>query len=142
MKLRKSFARRIDAFTILEVMFALTIFFMCTFAILGLVSRSLNQARNLEPFQIDPSSALAELSLTNRLEEGPIPSEIIDRFQQDHPNYTLGGTITEVATNGLFQVDFIVGGLTPSRKVVTAESSVLLFRPLSQQRGGFGGLRR
>jgi hypothetical protein len=142
MKLPKSFARRIDAFTILEVMFALTIFFMCVFAILGLVSRSLNQARNLEPFQIDPSSALAELSLTNRLEEGPISPEIIDHFQQEHPGYTLDGTITEVATNGFFQIDFIVGGLTPSRKVVKAESSVLLFRPLSQQRGGFGGFRR
>jgi hypothetical protein len=133
----------LHAFTILEVMIALSIFFMCVFAILGVVSRCINQARNLEPFQIDPSSALAELSLTNRLEEGPLPGDIIDHFQQEHPGYTLDGSITEVATNGLFQIDFVVGGITTTRKVVRPEpASVLLFRPLSGQRGGFGGLRR
>lgn len=137
------------AFTILEVMFALTIFFVCTFAILGLVSRSLKQARSLQPFEIDPLSALAELSLTNRLEEGAIGQlypEVIQHFEQEHPGYTVEGEITEVATNGLFQVDFIVGGLTVSKQVVSSKSSALLFRPLSGQRGrgpGPGpGLRR
>jgi hypothetical protein len=134
--------QRANAFTILEVMVALSIFFMCMFAILGLVSGCLKQARNLEPFTIDPLSAIAELSLTNRLEEGPVSSEVVEHFEREHPGYTLAGTITEVRTNGLFQVDFIVGGLTSSKHVVAAESSVLVFRPLSGQRGRLPTLRR
>ena len=57
-----------NAFSLLEVMIALAIFFMCVFAILSLVSRSVAQARNLRPIQIDATSALAQLSITNRLE--------------------------------------------------------------------------
>src|SRR5882757_1011941 len=100
------------AFSLLEVMIAVSIFFMAVFAILALTSRSLAQARSLQPLQVDASSVAAELSLTNRLEEGPIPPEIIEHFEKMYPHYTCGGTITEVGTNGLFQVDLEVGGLT------------------------------
>ena len=135
-----------QAFTLLEVMIAVGLFFMCVFAILGVVTRSLNQARNLTPFQVDANSALAELALTNRLEEGTLPIEIIQHFEELHPGYTVEGTITEVATNGLFQVDLMVGGLTGSKKIVQSTSSALLWRPYSRPRG-FGpnpgsGLRR
>jgi Tfp pilus assembly protein PilV len=130
------------AFTILEVMIALSIFFMCVFAILGLVTRSLNQARNLQPFEIDPLSAIAELTLTNRFEEGPIPPEVIQHFEEEHPGYTVGGTITEVATNGLFQVDLLVGGLSETKHVVTSQSSILIWRPLSGQGARIPGVRR
>ena len=132
-----------SAFSLLEVMIALAIFFMCIFSILGLVSQSLRQARSLRPMQVDATSALAELSLTNRLEEGPIPMEIVANFEAMYPGYTLGGEIYEVATNGLFRVDFIVGGVTDTKAVVTpSQNSVLLFRPLSQQPGAFSRLRR
>ena len=117
-----------NAFSILEVMVALAIFFMCVFAILGLVSRSIAQARNLKPIEIDATSALAQLSLTNRLEEGPIPEEIIKEFEAMYPGYTVGGDIYEVRTNGLFRVDFYVGGLTSTKAGTASKSSVLLFR--------------
>jgi Tfp pilus assembly protein PilV len=123
------------AFTLLEVMIALALFFMCVFAILGVVSRNLNQARNLTPFQVDPNSALAELALTNRLEEGTLPGEIIQHFEEMHPGYTVEGNITEVATNGLFQVDLMIGGLNGSKKIVQSTSSALLWRPYSRPRG-------
>jgi len=133
---RKNSGVREDAFTILEVMIALAIFFMCVFAILGLVSRSLSQARSLKPVEIDAMSALAELSLTNRLEEGPIPIEIIQDFEGMYPGYTIGGDITEILTNGYFRIDFYVGGLTSTKKGAATTMSAELFRPQSQQQGG------
>ena len=132
--------RRARAFTILEVMIAVGIFFMCIFSILSLVSQGLANARALHRLDVDPSSALAELSLTNRLTEGPLPLEIVANFETMYPGYTISGEIYEVATNGLFQVDFLVGGSAEGRPVVT-EHSVLLFRPQSQP-GGFGRVRR
>ena len=128
--------RRTTAFTLLEVMIAIAIFFGCTFAILALVSRSLQAGRSLQPVHMDASSAIAMLSLTNRLEEGPIPPEIIAAFEAENPSYTITGEIMEVATNGLFRVTFIVGGASGGDRKgpVTMTSSVLLFRPMSQSR--------
>jgi Tfp pilus assembly protein PilV len=139
MKLRVNHSE--NAFSLLEVMIALAIFFMCIFAILGVVTRGVSQARNLKPIEIDASSALAQLSLTNRLEEGPISDEIIKNFEAMYPGYTVGGDIYEVRSNGLFRIDFYVGGLTTTKKGAASKSSVLLFRPMSQQRGAFGRRR-
>lgn len=134
------------AFSLLEVMIAMAIFFMCVFSILALVSRSLQQARNLQPMQTDAKAAICLLSLTNRLEEGVLPPEIIVAFEKENPGFTIAGQIYEVATNGLFRVDFTVGGASTGEKkrAVTSESSILLFRPLSQSTrfGGVTGLRR
>ncbi len=137
MKLSRS-DRSLEAFTLLEVMIAVSIFFMATFAILALTSRTLAQARGLQPMMVDASSVAAELSLTNRLEEGPIPPEIIQHFEHMYPNYTCGGTITEVGTNGLFQVDIEVGGSTGGKHILRSNSRILLFRPMSQGRPGLG----
>jgi Tfp pilus assembly protein PilV len=126
------------AFTLLEVMIATALFFMAIFSILGVVTRSLNAARNLQPLEVDPGSLASELSLTNRLEEGPIPDEMAIDFARLFPGYTCAGTVTEVATNGLFQVDLQVFG----NKGKSAESklSLLLFRiPISGPLRGPGG---
>jgi Tfp pilus assembly protein PilV len=127
--------RERSAFTILEVMIALAIFFACTFGILALVSQSLRQARALRPINMDARSAIAMISLTNRLEEGPIPAEVIAAFQQENPDFALMGEIRQVDTNGLFQVDFVVNSVNSGyeRSAITMNSSVLLFRPYSQQ---------
>src|SRR5688500_9599106 len=115
------------AFSLLEVMIAVTIFFMATFSILALTSRTLAQARGLAPMMVDPSSVAAELSLTNRLEEGPIPSEIIQHFEHMYPGYTCGGTITEVGTNGMFAVDLEVGGVTAGKHIIRSNTRIYLF---------------
>ena len=138
MKIKLS-SRESIAITILEVMIALSIFFMCIFAILGVVSRGLNQARHLQPINMDASTAIAQLSLTNRLEEGPIPPEIVMEFEAMHPGYTIAGSLMEVETNGLFEATFIIGGATPSGAIVQSEQRVLLFRPLSPPSSAFGG---
>jgi Tfp pilus assembly protein PilV len=126
------------AFSLLEVMIAVAIFFMATFSILALVSRCLAQARALQPMQVDANMVAAELSLTNILEEGPIPPEIIQHFEHMYPNYTCGGTITEIKTNGFFQVDIEVGGVTSGKHVTSSKNTVYLFRPQSASRRGFG----
>lgn len=136
-------AHRRHAFSLLEVMIALGIFFGCVFAILSLVSRSLQQARQLQPTHLDARTAIAILSLTNRLEEGPIPPEIIAQYEATHPETAITGEIYEVATNGLFRVDFTVGTAGGNKRAVTATSSILLFRPMSQSRRiGATGLNR
>jgi type II secretory pathway pseudopilin PulG len=123
------------AFTILEVMIALAIFFACTFGILALVSQSLRQARALRPMNMDARSAIALLSLTNQLAEGPIPPEIVEAFQRENPDFRLMGEIRQVETNGLFQADLVVSSVSSSyeRSAITMNSSVLLFEPRSQQ---------
>ncbi len=125
------------AFSLLEVMIAVSIFFMATFSILALMSRCLAQARSLQPMQVDANMVAAELSLTNRLEEGPIPPEIIQHFEHMYPNYTCGGMISEIGTNGFFQVDIEVGGLTAGKHITSSKNTVYLFRPLSTPRRGF-----
>jgi type II secretory pathway pseudopilin PulG len=125
------------AFTLLEVMIAVSIFFMATFSILALVSRSLAQARALQPMQVDANMVVAELSLTNRLEEGPIPDDIVQHFQHMYPDYACEGTITEVGTNGFFQVEVHVSGVTAGKHLLDSRNTNYLFRPNSGQRRGF-----
>ena len=137
---------RTRAFNLLEVMIAVAIFFMCIFSILALVSRSLKQARALQPLQVDARAAISFLSLTNRLEEGTLPPEVVMAFEKENPGYTVAGQIYEVATNGLFRIDFTVGGASggEQKMAITSDSSILLFRPLSASTrfGGASGLRR
>ena len=123
------------AFTLLEVMIAVAIFFMATFSILALVSRCLAQARSLQPMQVDANMVVAELSLTNRLEEGPIPDEIVKHFQHLYPDYTCEGTITEVGTNGFFEVQVHVSGVTAGKHLLDSRNTNFLFRQSSTRRG-------
>ena len=123
-------------FTILEVMIALAIFFACVFGILALVSQSLRQARALRAVNMDARSAIAMLSLTNRLEEGPVPMEIKMGFEKENPGFIIDGEIYEVETNGLFRVDFTVAGASSGflKTAVTVNNSVLLYRQPAQTR--------
>ena len=123
------------AFTILEVMIALAIFFACVFGILALVSQSLRAARSLRPVNIDARSAIAMLALTDRVEAGPIPVEIKTAFELENPALMMEGEIFEFDTNGLFRIDFYVAGASSglSQKALAVTNSVLLYRGASQQ---------
>jgi len=122
----------LSAFTLLEVMIAMALFFMAIFAILDLTSRSLAAARGLQRANIDVTSMATGLMLTNRIEEGTLPAEIAAQFEDLNPGYTCTGNIYEVSSNGLFQVDFEVYGVK-GKKVVASTMSILLFRPESAQ---------
>src|SRR5258708_3819044 len=92
------------AFTLLEVMIAMGIFFMAIFAILALVSTNLRNARLLQKPSVDASMLIAELSQTNKLVEGIETGD----FGDVYPGYRWTREINQVKTNGLFQVDFVV----------------------------------
>ena len=121
------------AFTLMEVMIAISLFCIAIFAILDLTSRSLRAARGLQHTLVDAGSLAAELSLTNKLEEGSQSGDFGDRY----PNCTWKRTITLMSTNGLFQVDFFVSQAIESR-VVKSQMSILLYRPDSTVGVGSG----
>jgi hypothetical protein len=64
------YAAGLPAFTLLEVMIAMAIFFMAVFAILELVATNLRNARLLEQPRVDCGLVMADLSLSNELEVG------------------------------------------------------------------------
>ena len=104
------------AFTLLEVMIALMIFFMAMFAILGTVTRSLAAARSLQQKFPDIDALAAQLIMkvrTNKLEEGSGAGDFGDLY----PGYTWRGETNQIATNGLFQVDFIIQSATGRQRV-------------------------
>ncbi len=117
------------AFSLLEVLIASAIFFMAIFTILALVSNSLRGARLLQSVEVDASMLAAELSATNKLSESTDSGD----FGREYRDYVWRRAITEVGTNGLFQVDFVVEHRPTHRE---STMSVLFYRPESAQVGG------
>jgi type II secretory pathway pseudopilin PulG len=117
-------ARR-QAFSLLEVMIAIGIFFMCIFVILSLVSSSLQNARRLERPMVDAAMLASELSLTNQIVEARQSGD----FGKLYPGYTWTADINEVMTNKLFQVYYVIR--RSGSPEVFQKMSVLFFRPLS-----------
>jgi Tfp pilus assembly protein PilV len=113
------------AFTLIEVMIAIGIFFMAVFVILALVSSSLANARQLQRPMVDAAMIASELSITNQLAEGSSSGD----FGKAYPGYSWAATTTEIMTNKLFQVDYIVQ--RDDNKTVMQKMSVLFFRPQS-----------
>lgn len=113
-------------FTLMEVMIAMGIFFMATFAILALVSNTLRNARHLQETDVDASMLAAELSITNKLYDGEDSGDFGDAYA----NYTWSREMHEVGTNGLFEVNFVVHHRVGHGPVDTT-MSILLFRPES-----------
>lgn len=128
---RRNSATRKAAFTLIEVMIAGGILFACLFAILALVANSLRNARALQRLPVDAGMLAAELSLTNRLEEGSDSGDFGDLYR----DYEWRRRIYEVDTNGLFEVDFTVIHRTDSQPV-ESHMSILLYRPNSTRRPG------
>lgn len=122
-------ARSGRAFSLLEVMIALAIFFMAVFAILASVSQSVSAARLLQQQQAvpDASSLIAELYLTNKFEEGIVEGD----FGEAYPNFTWTRETELIGTNGFFRVDFTIQGLM-GRKPFETRSSIWMWRPDSQ----------
>src|SRR6266511_4003759 len=115
------------AFSLLEVMIALAVFFIAVFTILESVSQSLRAARKLQQRWPDSRSLVAELSLTTRLEEGTLEGDFGDQY----PDFTWTRDIALERTNGLFRVEFTIRGVI-GKQVVESKSSMLLWRPDSQ----------
>ncbi len=123
-------------------MVAIGLFFMAVFAVLGLVSISLQNARHLKRPIVDAGVVAGELSLTNQLTEGMASGDLSEFLGKPYQGYTWTYAVQEVQSNKLFQVDLIVqDGNTYGRPVVS-KMHILLFRPLSPAGSLDGGMGR
>ena len=116
------------AFTLLEVMFAVIAFCTATFAILALVSQSLEIARRLQRPMVDAGLVASQLSLTNSLVEGCKSGDLGDLLGDQYKDYMWTYCVQEAQPNKIFQVDIIVqrgGGSGP----VISKMSVQFYRP-------------
>lgn len=134
------------AFTLLEVMIAMALFFMAIFAILGLVAQNLQIARSLSLGDIDLGTVAVELSLqslTNRdMTEGTVSGD----FGETYPGASWSANLFLVSSNagglrsrmnpgGLFQADITI--LWPRNNIMKEKhASILLYRPMLGSRSG------
>jgi len=133
--------RRQAAFTLLEVVIALAIFFIAVFAILDLTSQCLRSARSLRNTTVNATSLAAELCMTNRLEEGFESGDFGDLY----PGHTWARDIYLAPlspTNGLYQVDFVVFNNSGRKSQLESKLSILLYRPETGNVRRPGGARR
>ena len=109
----------------------MTVFFFAVFAILGMVSNVLRNARALQETEVDAPGALASfLSTSNRLDEGTYSGDFGDMF----PDHDYSYDVT-VITNNFVRVDLSVAGGKRS-----TETRMSLFLMLPNQQLGATGL--
>ncbi|HEV8290312.1 MAG TPA: hypothetical protein VGP94_00245, partial [Tepidisphaeraceae bacterium] len=105
---------------------------MVAFAILGVVSQGLVGARALQQHEPDAGLLASELSLTNQLYEGVESGDFEELYPGVYPGYSWVREITEVGSNGLFRVDYVITrGGAKAKGAGEIRSSILLFRPQS-----------
>lgn len=121
-------------FSLLEVMIAVGIFFMVSFAVLALVSRCLKQAAALEHVHSPITAIAAQTTSTNQLEEGVETGD----FGEVFPEYRWTREVV-LLTNGLYEVY-----LNVSRSGQSKPDSELTIRVFLPQGGAPGapGRRR
>ncbi len=130
----KTGARR-HGFSLLEVMIAIGIFFMCVFTILSLVSSSLANARRLQRPLVDAGAVASWLSITN-LVEGTHTVNLGDLLGDAYNGYDCTYDVQPL-TNKLFQVGFTVQSTTGNHEIISCMTN-LYFSPQSSD-GGLGG---
>ena len=119
------------AFTLLEVIVACAIFFIVAFAILGVIAQGLRSVRVLQKRDPDPGIILHALSLTNQFEEGTLSGDYEDIAPGMYPGHRWEAEVTEIGSNGLFQVNiFTHNSKKPGQNPVLI--SGLFWRPMSK----------
>ena len=119
-----------QAFSLLEVMVAIGIFFMGVFAIIGLVSSSLENARRFQHPIVDASVVASEVSLTNKLVVGIYSGDLSEFLGKSGQGYTYTYSVDEEQSNKLFKVSIVLQDDIHGRAVVS-KTTLLLFRPQS-----------
>ena len=127
------------AFSLLEVMVAIGLLFMGTFAILSLISSSLANVRRLQRPLVDASALVSQLSLTNQLVEGFYSGNLADVLGKEYNQYKWTGEIIEVGSNRLFQADFKIYNANGYSRDVLSRTTTLFFRPQSPPGSMDGG---
>jgi len=112
-------------FTLMEVMIAIGVFFMCVFAILGLVSSSLENARRLQRPLVDAGAVASWISATNQLVEGTYTINLGDLLGDAYNKYDCTYDIQEVGTNKLFQIGYVVQSTTGNHEIISSMTNWL-----------------
>ena len=128
-KLQNIAAQSHQAFSLLEVMVAIGIFFLGAFAILGVISSGLENARRLQRPIVDAGVLASDLCATNQLIEGTWSGNLGDLLGHDYDEYNYTENVFERETNKMFQADFTIQ-LRGNNQIVS-QTSILLWRPLS-----------
>jgi prepilin-type N-terminal cleavage/methylation domain-containing protein len=124
-----NFARR-RAFSLLEVMIAIAIFFLAAFAILNLVSSSLANARRLQRPLVDAGPVLAAYVATNSsVVEGTVSGSLSEYLGKKYDGYSYTLESVEVETNHLYKVECMVQP-NGSREIIS-DLTTLLYAPHS-----------
>ena len=119
-------------------MIAVGIFFMAVFAILGLVSSALANARRLQRPLVDASALVSQLSLTNKLVEGIYTGNLGDMLGKAYQDYRYTGEIREVGSNRLYSADYVIQPARGGSEIIS-RTSTLFFRPQSDPGSLDGG---
>ena len=125
-----SYAIKRGGFTLLEVMIAVGILFTCLFGVLALTANSLRTARHLQQHRTIDTSTVAgliytQLINTNSVNEGPVDVDI----EEMYPGCKVNADLTQLATNGLCQVDFDV----ERSSQLEAKGNFLIYLPTLKQ---------
>jgi len=126
------FRKRLGSgFTLLEVMIAVGILFMCLFAVLALTSNALVSARKIQQHRDLDAGTFAgyfyvQLVNTNRIDEGPADIDMKDTF----PGYKIAIDCALAGTNGLWDIEYRVAEPTRQAEV---HGHFMLYNPNSQQ---------
>ena len=123
------------AFTLIEVLVASAVLAMALMGVLTLCSSGLKTARSLQQTHVDAGTLAAWFSMTNRLEEGDLSGDFREMLGDAAPDATWNRRISEVNSNGLFQVDFLVN-YHVDRKPLQSQMTIFLYRPESVRRLG------
>jgi type II secretory pathway pseudopilin PulG len=116
-----------DAFTLIEVMVAVAIFFMAMFALLGVMSAGVHAAAILRNSGPTAGMIAAQMSVSNQLEPGSLTGTFDD--VPIYQEYHWVSDCEPVTTNGLFQMDFVV---VDASGVQVSTMSTLFYRPDSK----------
>jgi len=140
MNLKISRANR-RAFSLLEVMIAIAIFFMAAFCILGLISTSLQNVRRLQRPTVDASPVLARYAATNSLIEGTYRGNLGDPelLGKEYRDYIWTADIEEVASNHLYRVECVIQPAN-GRHEILSHMATLLYKPQSPRGSLDGGM--
>jgi Tfp pilus assembly protein PilV len=120
MKTETKLAARRHGFSLLEVMIAIGIFFMCVFAILGLVSSSLENARRLQRPLVDAGAVASWLAVSNNFVERTYTINLGDLLGDAYNGYDCTYDVQEVGTNKLYQVGYFVRSTTGNHEIVSS----------------------
>jgi prepilin-type N-terminal cleavage/methylation domain-containing protein len=129
------------AFSLLEVMVAIAIFFVGSFAILSLISASLANVARLQRPTVDASPVLARYAATNSLIEGTYQGSLGEPqlLGKEYADFNYIVDIEEIASNHLYSVRCVIMPAMGHKNAVS-DMMTVLYRPQSPPGSMDGGI--